>query len=98
MIRLPVILLGAAVLFAAATAGADDRSEYNRRAAERLAGLFKSLDLNADGAVTRVEAKGDLNFVPRFEDMDIDRNGIVTGAELQRFVSRELGVELSAQP
>lgn len=97
MIRLSAILLGAAVLFGTAVASADDRTEYNRRAADRYAELFKSLDRDADGAVTRAEAKGDLNFSPRFEDMDVDRNGIVTSAELQRFVRQQFGVERVTQ-
>lgn len=78
-------------------AHADERADYNRRAAERFGTLFQSLDRDADGTVTRVEAHGDLNFGPRFEDMDIDRNGIVSRAELQRFVTLEFGVELASQ-
>ena len=97
MIRFSACLLTAAVLFGPAVASADDRAEYNRRAADRLSGLFKSLDLDADGTVTRLEVKGDLNFGPRFDDMDIDRNGIVTGAELQRFLRQEFDVEVAAQ-
>lgn len=98
MIRFSAFLLGAAVLLSTASASADERTEYNRRAADGLSGLFKSLDRDADGTVTRVEAKGDLNFGPRFRDMDIDRNGIVTGAELQRYLSQEFGVSLASRP
>ena len=94
--NLSAVLLGAAVLMASA-AHADERADYNRRAAERYDTLFKSLDRDADGTVTRVEAHGDLNFGPRFEDMDIDRNGIVSRAELQRFVTLKFGVELATQ-
>jgi Ca2+-binding EF-hand superfamily protein len=70
-------------------AGADDKSDYDRRSAARYMSLFQSLDRNADGAVTRLEAQGDLNFSPRFNDMDINRDGVVTTAELQRYVDRE---------
>lgn len=97
MIRHFACLLAAAVIFGTPVASADERTEYNRRAADRLSGLFKALDRDSDGTVTRVEAKGDLNFGPRFDDMDIDRNGIVTGAELQRFLRQEFGVEVAAQ-
>jgi len=81
------------VLMAACVAGAaaDDKAEYDRRAAARYSMLFQSLDRDADGMVTRVEAQGDLNFGPRFADMDINRDGVVTTAELQRFIAQEHG-------
>lgn len=72
-------------------AGADDKSEYNRRAAARDLALFQSLDRNADGAVTRLEAQGDVNFLPRFDDMEVDMDGIVTTAELQRYLEQRYG-------
>ena len=83
-----VILAGWAV-----SAGADDKAEYDRRAAARYNMLFQSLDLDADGTVSRSEAKGDLNFLPRFADMDINGDGIVTMAELQRFIEQEHGMQ-----
>ena len=97
MIRFSACLVVASVLFGTALASADERADYNRRAADRFSGLFQALDRDGDGTVTRVETKGDLNFGPRFDDMDIDRNGIVTRAELQRFVSQQFGVTLTAQ-
>ena len=84
------------LMMGAAGAGADDRSEYQRRAAERDAALFQSLDRNGDNAVTREEAHGDLNFGPRFDDMDINRDGVVTREELQRYVEQRYGVRMSA--
>jgi Ca2+-binding EF-hand superfamily protein len=80
------------MLACAAGASADDRADYNKRAAERFVSLFQSLDRNADGAVTRDEAKGDLTFVPRFDDMDINRDGIVLAEELRRFIEAQFGV------
>ena len=85
------------VLTAACMAGAtaDDKAEYDRRAAARYAMLFQTLDRDADGRVTRAEAQGDLNFSPRFADMDINRDGVVTTAELQRFIALEHGINVS---
>lgn len=77
-------------------AEADDRSEYNRRAADRDLRLFHSLDLNADGAVTLREARGDINFLPRFDDMEVDMDGIVTLAEVQRYIERHYGIHPQA--
>jgi hypothetical protein len=78
-------------------AGADDKAAYDRRAATRDMNLFQSLDRNNDQAVTKLESHGDLDFGPRFDDMDINRDGIVTRAELLRYVEREHGaVTISA--
>lgn len=76
-------------------AGADDKSEYERRAAARDLSLFQSLDRNGDGAVTRLEAQGDINFLPRFNDMEVDMDGVVTTAELQRYLEQQYGVRPS---
>ena len=85
--------VGALVLAAACAmgAGADDKSEYNRRAAARDLALFQSLDRNTDGAVTRLEAQGDVNFLPRFDDMEVDMDGAVTTAELRRYLEQRYG-------
>lgn len=72
-------------------AAADDREDYNRRAATRDVALFHALDRDADGAVTRLEAQGDVNFLPRFDDMETDMNGAVTMAELRRYIEKQYG-------
>ena len=86
-----VYLAAALVLIAAfaADAGADDKSEYNQRAAARDWALFQSLDRNTDGAVTRLEAEGDINFLPRFSDMEVDMDGVVTTVEMQRYLEQQ---------
>ena len=81
------------LLACAMSAGADDKSDYNRRAAARDLSLFHSLDRNADGAVTRLEAHGDVNFLPRFDNMEINMDGVVTAAELQRYLEQQYGVK-----
>ncbi len=78
------------------SAGADDRSDYNRRAATEDVRLFHALDRNADGAVSRLEAAGDINFLPRFDGMEVDMDGIVTRAELHRYIDRQYGISPSA--
>ena len=83
--------VGALVLLAACAMGAaaDDKGEYNRRAAARDFALFQSLDRNTDGAVTRLEAEGDINFLPRFSDMEVDMDGVVTTVEMQRYLEQQ---------
>jgi hypothetical protein len=84
------------LLACAMSASADDRDDYNRRAAARDLSLFHSLDRNGDGAVSRLEAQGDINFLPRFNDMEVDMDGIVTTAELNRYL--ELRYQVRVRP
>jgi hypothetical protein len=82
-------LLGLVLLLACAiSAGADEKSDYLRRAAADDTALFHSLDRDTDGSVTRLEAQGDVDFLPRFDDMDINMDGVVTTAELQRYLGQ----------
>jgi hypothetical protein len=85
--------IGAIATLAAAcgTASADDRADYNRRAAERDVALFSALDLNADGALSRDESKSDLTLGPRFDDADINRDGVLTREEMQRYIDQHYG-------
>lgn len=76
-------------------AGADDKADFERRAASNFMTLFQSLDRDGDGRVTQSEARGDLTFSPRFNDMDINRDGVVTLEELQRYVRLQYGVEVN---
>ena len=89
-----VISLG---LFAACMNGAmaNDKADYERRAAARDMTLFQSLDRNSDGRVTLSEAHGDLNLGPRFADMDINRDGVVTMEELQRYIRQQHGIQVN---
>jgi len=75
-------------------AATDDKAEYERRAAARYAELFHALDRNGDSFVTREEARGDLNFVPRFDDMDVNRDAVVTLKELENYIAQEYGLPL----
>jgi len=85
------------VLLAAASGAAlgDDRADYNRRGAERDVALFAALDRDADGVLTRDEVRADLTLGPRFDDADINRDGLLTREEMQRYVERRYGVQLS---
>jgi hypothetical protein len=74
---------------------ADDRTEYNRRAAARDLNLFHALDRDGNGAVTQPEAQGDVNFLPRFNDMEVNMDGVVTRAELLGYLERQYEVHPS---
>ena len=76
-------------------AGANDKADYERRAAATDMTLFESLDRNKDGRVTLSEAHGDLNLGPRFDDMDINRDGVATMEELQRYIGQQHGIQVN---
>jgi Ca2+-binding EF-hand superfamily protein len=81
---------------AVGAASADDKADYDKRAAARYTALFQSLDRNGDGVVSREEAQGDVNFLPRFDDMDINRDNVVSTDELRRFIESRFGVNVVA--
>jgi hypothetical protein len=66
---------------------ADDRADYERKSVARYVELFTWLDRDRGGAVSRLEAEGELNFTPVFDDIDINRDGLATKAELDRFLA-----------
>ncbi len=41
------------------------------------------------------EVQGDLNFSPYFDAMDINRDGLVTAGELQRYIEHHHGVRVN---
>lgn len=71
---------------------ADDRENFNRRAAEADLALLRQPDLNDDGYLTKDEAKGDLRLGPRFDYIDINRDGVITQQEMRRYIEQTYGV------
>ena len=93
-IDIGVLLTIALALAPIARADAQDRAAYDRRVAASFLEWFQALDRDGSGSVTRQEAQGDLNFTPRFDDMDINRDGIVTKAELDRYLELQHGARV----
>jgi hypothetical protein len=93
---MPRFICALALVACAAAAFADDRADYERRVAARYAALFQELDRNQDGSVSREEAQGNLNFIPSFADIDIDRNDIVTRGELTRYITLRFGSDAAS--
>ena len=55
-----------------------DEASYNQRAAQTDLSLFRELDRAATGLLAREDAQSDLNLGPRFDDIDTNRDGVVT--------------------
>jgi len=85
------IAMAILLIAVSAVVWADDRLEYNRRAADTDRAAFTQLDLDRDGRLTREEVRADLNFGPRFDDADINRDGVVTADEMQRYLEQSYG-------
>ena len=80
------IAVAIAAVVTCMNAPAQDKAAYQRRSAARHVELFTWLDRDRDDAVSRIEAEGDLNFTPIFDDVDINRDGVATKPELDRYV------------
>ena len=86
-------LFAAAALLLSQSAGvlADDDKTYNRRAAQTDMSLFRELDRSGNGFLIKEDTKGDLRLGPRFDDIDTDRDGIVTPQEMRIYIEQTYG-------
>lgn len=66
---------------------AQDKAAYEQRSIARFEQQFASLDRDRNGEVSRTEAEGNIDFTAAFDDIDINRDGVVTKEELDRFLS-----------
>ncbi len=86
-----VKLVAAILLAQSACALADDRERYNLRAAQTDMALFRDLDRSGTGLLRREDTAGDLRLGPRFDDIDTNRDGIVTPQEMRLYIERTYG-------
>ena len=77
-----VTVLAAAVV--ASGALAQHKEDYNLGAATADLAVFHKLA--RDGVLKRDDVQSDLNFGPRFGEADFDRDGVVTAAEMDRYI------------
>lgn len=77
---------------------ADATRDYYQRAADRDVGLFRTLDRNADGRLTRAEAHGTIDVEARFNDIDANRDDVITFDELTRYIALHYGMAPAAAP
>jgi hypothetical protein len=74
-----------AAALAAGTALAQAPPDYLKRVADNYRATFALYE--RDGVVLRAQVRGDLFLEPRFDDIDINRDGVITRAELDRFLA-----------
>ena len=78
-------IIAIVLAFAACTAFAQAPADYLKRVADNYRAAFSAYERN--GVVTRAAVRGDLFFEPRFDDIDINRDGVITRTELERFLA-----------
>jgi len=76
-------MLAAALAAGAALAQAPDA--YIQRVVDNYRAAFARYERN--GVVTREAVRADLVFGPVFDNIDINRDGVITRAELDRFLA-----------
>ena len=91
---LPVIRFAIAVIctLCVAASFATDADDYMRRAAQRDVAMFDALDRDKDGRLTIDEVRGNIDLEARFNDIDINRDGVITREELARYITLRYGV------
>jgi len=87
-VSLSLIVLALAVALAAPDVHAQDKSAYQQRSIARYLETFASLDVDRNGELSREETQGNLEFTAVFNDIDTNRDGTVTRAELDYFLAQ----------
>ena len=83
-----VIVLTVIAAWTGPNVDAQDKAAYQQRNIARYIDTFALLDFDRKGEVTREEAGGNVEFTATFNDIDINRDGIVTRAELDYFLAQ----------
>lgn len=69
-----------------------DAARYNQRAAQADMSLFRELDRAGNGLLTKEDVRGDMRLGTRFDDIDTNRDEIVTLQEMRAYIERTYGV------
>jgi Ca2+-binding EF-hand superfamily protein len=86
-IRSTVALVFALLLPAGAAFAQADKAERAQQMAAEMQKRFAAADANADGKLTKDEAKGKMPFVYKhFDEIDTAHSGAVTLADIATFV------------
>jgi hypothetical protein len=85
------VLTVACFLYATAPS-ATDADDYRRRAAQRDLAMFDALDRDKDERLTVYEVRGNVDLEARFNDFDVNRDGVITRQELMRYVTSRYDV------
>ena len=65
---------------------------YKQRAAQTDLSVFRELDRAGKGHLIKEDARGDMRLGTRFDDIDTNRDEIVTLQEMQAYIEKSYGV------
>ncbi len=69
-----------------------DEARYNQRAAQTDMAQFRELDRAGNGLLTKKDVRGDMRLGTRFDDIDTNRDEIVTPQEMKVYIEKTYGV------
>ena len=70
----------------------EDEARYNQRAARTDTALYRELNRAGNGFLTKDEVRGDMRLGTRFDDIDTNRDEIVTPQEMKNYIEKTYGV------
>jgi hypothetical protein len=83
-------VLSVACVYASAADG--DEARYNQRAAQADMSLFREMDRAGKGLLTKDDVQGDMRLGTRFDDIDTNRDEVVTLQEMRAYIEKTYGV------
>ena len=69
-----------------------DQARYNQRAAQTDMSLFREMSRAGNDFLAREDVRGDMRLGTRFDDIDTNRDGIVTAEEMRAYIEKTYGV------
>ena len=92
-VKITTLTAAALLLAHCVNAGANgDEARYNQRAAQTDITLFRELDRAGLGLLAREDVRGDMRLGTRFDDIDTNRDEVVTLQEMQAYIEKSYGV------
>jgi hypothetical protein len=69
-----------------------DEARYNQRAAQTDMALFREMNRAGNGLLTKDDVRGDMRLGTRFDDIDTNRDEVVTLQEMRIYIEKTYGV------
>jgi hypothetical protein len=92
-LKITIFAAAALLLVHCVNVGANgDEAGYNQRAARTDMSLFNELDRAGNGLLTKEDARGDMRLGTRFDDIDTNRDEVVTLQEMRAYIEKRYGV------
>ena len=69
-----------------------DEARFKQRAAQTDLSVFRELDRAGHGLLARTDTAGDVRLGPRFDDIDTNRDDVITLQEMHLYIEKSYGV------